>query len=743
MFATVVLVGIFGSSHATPCAALADSVVAALPSDRTVVAARGRRLLLTCHDDFADLFRVGRAINRAAAFEQVRADLPLREAAGQLLDRAVQLQPRNAAAWFEFGIALKKRGGLQVDAYRAIGKALDLADQYPESTPPTLLADIQFERARHLQDWVDRFRWLRDFSRIPVATPSCSNLGLFCENYTRPADFNAQVRAAPLVSVDESANRERMIGLYAEVLRLDPTNVEAAERLGRELALGDQWEELEQLALAEVERQPDARFFSAVRAMAVERQGHAQLADSLFAAAIPELPDSMRRLYTTAPTGLDTIADVWRRSRPLWLAPYNDLQLEYWTRVTYALLAFTDREARVVGPETPEGDALVRYGFPELMTQMNRGQGQLLSANQMAAIISAALDCKVGDEGARPSNVGSPQCGETDVPAGGDAGGGSWLIWTYEQDRPSLVFEQRPGMRVPRYVFDGAAENYAQQLRKASPLAFTSKLAPHRFAVPVQVARFRGEVAGATSVALFGIVPAEQMGLPPNDSLATGLFIFQDTSGFPAAAQHADRFVPGPSLALTYRVPLPAGRYSYSLEAFAPTLGAAAVARGAIVAPVWNPDSLQMSDLLVAHQVTGPEGGALTWRDLLIEPSRTLTVAPGASLWLVWETYGLHADASGLGRYHVRLAVQDATAKSLPVRLLARLGVGPKPGAAAVALEWDAQRPLAPDGRALDDVSVQLPAPAAGAYDLIVTISDSAGRVTRATRRITIIPTSR
>ncbi|HKB46630.1 MAG TPA: hypothetical protein VKC57_02970, partial [Ktedonobacterales bacterium] len=502
--------------------------------------------------------------------------------------------------------------------------------------------------------------------------------------------------------------------MYAEVLRLDPTNVEAAERLGRELALGDQWEELEQLALTEVERQPDARFFGAVRAMAVGRLGHAQLADSLFAAAVPMLPDSVKRLYTTAPTGLDTIADVWRRSRPLWLAPNNELQLEYWTRLTYALLVFADREAHVIGPETPEGDALVRYGFPAVMAQMSRSQGQLISPNQMAAIISTALDCKIPVDGARSSNMGSPQCGETDVPAGGDAGGGSWLIWTYEQDRPSLVFEQRPGMRVPRYVFDGAAENYAQQLRKASPLAFTSKLAPHRFALPIQVARFRGEVAGATAIALFGIVPAQQMGLPPNDSLATGLFIFNDTSGFRVAAQHADRFVPGPSLALTYRVPLAAGRYSYSLEAFAPALGTAAVARGAILAPVWNPDSLQMSDLLVAQQVTGPEGAALTWRDLLIEPSRTLTLLPGAALWLVWETYGLRPATAGLGKYHVRLVVQDATTKSLPVRLLARLGVGPKPGAAAVALEWDTERPLAPDGRALDYVSVQLPAQAAG-----------------------------
>src|SRR5258708_23201705 len=157
MLAAAVVAGLLAFSDATPCAARADSTLAALRSDRAVAAALGRRLLLACPDDFDELFRVGRAFNHAAAFEQVHADLPLREAAGRLLDRAVQLRPRNAAAWFELGIALKKRGGLQIDAYRAINNALDLADQYPDSTLPTLLADIQFERARHLQDWVDRF----------------------------------------------------------------------------------------------------------------------------------------------------------------------------------------------------------------------------------------------------------------------------------------------------------------------------------------------------------------------------------------------------------------------------------------------------------------------------------------------------------------------------------------------------------------------------------------------------------
>jgi hypothetical protein len=106
----------------------------------------------------------------------------------------------------------------------------------------------------------------------------------------------------------------------------------------------------------------------------------------------------------------------------------------------------------------------------------------------------------------------------------------------------------------------------------------------------------------------------------------------------------------------------------------------------------------------------------------------------------VWETYGLRAGALGVGEYHVRLTVEDANARPQLVRLLSRLGLGGKQGGTAVIVEWDAQRPLAPDGRALEYVSVQLPDDAAGTYAITVTITDRTGRSTRATHRITIVP---
>ena len=202
VLATLLTVVLGRGQAPTRCVALADSAVAGLKVGPSAVVPFAARLNRLCHDDFQALFRAGRAINRAAKFEEAQSDFRLREAAAALLDRAVQLQPKNAAAWFEYGLAVKKRGGLQVDAYRAINHALDVADQFPDSTPPSLLAEIQLERARQLQDWIDRFRWLRRPAAASVGTPACSNLGLFCENYTRPGAFNQHLIEAPPVPVD-------------------------------------------------------------------------------------------------------------------------------------------------------------------------------------------------------------------------------------------------------------------------------------------------------------------------------------------------------------------------------------------------------------------------------------------------------------------------------------------------------------------------------------------------------------
>ena len=716
------------------CAMLSDSVAAAVDTAPNRAAGFARTMNHECGNDFQALFHAGRAISRAARFKGTHRNYVLREQAQRLLDRAVVLHPRDAVAWLEYGVLLRKIGGVQVDAQRAIQKALALAEQYPDSADPQLLAALDLQRARYFQDMVDRQRWLKNPAGLGVTTPSCSAIGAFCENYIHPAAFNEALKSAPRLDENLDERRANLLRLYSRVLTYDPRSQEAAERYARELALAGEWEELATFANQIARRGVEPGLFGIVVALATERSGHAAYADSLFDAAIPQLPDSLARWFTHLPAGLDSVPDFWNRARPLWTAPYNEVELDYRTRVAYALLVLHDREAEVTGPETPVGDALVRYGWPAMVTQFDGDAGKVLGATQQAAA-QAFLDCTGADVG---GNAGAcePPAGVGNESA---ASGGRWLFWTYAMDRPSMIFEQHAGMRVPRYMRDAPAEDYATQLRKKSPLTFASKLAPKTYRLPLQAARFKAEIPGATTLAIFGLVPAQQMALPPGDSVTAGLFVFSDTAGFPVAAKQVGRYVPGEGLALSYRVPLAAGRYSYDVEAYSPGVGGAATARDTMTMPAWRADTLTMSDLLVAHALNPrTDAPSLTWRDLLLQPSRTMTVTPGSNVWLVWETYGLKPTDKGTGRYHVAVTVQDVTAKPLLVRLLGRVG-GAKAPTQGVTLEWDSDRPLAADGRALEYVSIELPADAAGDYVLVVTLKDDQGRTTQTTRAISVV----
>ncbi|MBI1967159.1 MAG: hypothetical protein HYS40_04145 [Gemmatimonadetes bacterium] len=721
-----------GAQASSKCAELVDSLTVFVAAEPATAVGVARRLYATCRNDADALYGGGRVLNRAARSDSSGKSRTFRDQAERMLARVVALQPKHAAAWLEYGFALRKRGGVPVDADRAIGRALALADQYPDSTPSELLAEIHLLRARYLQHWLNRLRALKDASRLSVYTPSCSDLGLFCENYANPSRFNDQLRDLPAVDPDFPARRERVLGYYRKALRLAPRSAEAVLRYARELALEGEWESLAELAGGIVPGHLDSALLAAVEAMALQRLGRYAAADSLFQESFRGLPDSLRHWYTRPPAGLPA---EWNRARPLWVVPFDELRLEYWARVTYAVLVFTDPEQAVYGPATPQGDALVRYGWPTMATQVEREAGKLLSSARRYAA-DKFLTCIPADVGGKPE-----ECEVSGAQATArDPTGGRWLFWTYGMDRPSLIFEQRPGVRVPRYVREALAEDYSTVLRRESPMTFASRVAPRQFRLPVQVVRFRGARPEETAVSVFGVVPARQMELPPQDSLAVGLFVFRDTVGFPLVTHRSAHYKAAVGIPVSYDLPLEAGRYSYSLEAFAPARGVAGTARDSLTAPVWAAESLLLSDLLIAHRVE-PRGevAPLAWRDLTVEPSRTLEVAKGSSLWAVWEAYGLDAGPEGTVRYEVNLALRDMKARPAPLRLLERLGVGRRQGTPVVALQWSAERRLASDGRALEYVAVQLPEDAEGRYELVVTVTDPVTRrTTKTSRTITI-----
>jgi hypothetical protein len=272
-------------------------------------------------------------------------------------------------------------------------------------------------------------------------------------------------------------------------------------------------------------------------------------------------------------------------------------------------------------------------------------------------------------------------------------------------------------------------------------MTFESRLAPNTVGLPLQVARFRGDAADRTLAAFFGIVPGHEMGLPRAESLAIGLFLFRSGGTQPVAGNVAHD-VPGAALLLSYTVPLPAGRYSYSVEAWSEAYGAAAVARDSLLAPEWRADSLMVSDLLLADTLsnTVPRAGQ-SWLDLGAVGNPSVTFVAGRSAWIVWETYGLSHGADRTARYRVTVQLRDETSRPLAVRLLGRLGLAGTPEPAALALSWEVERPMSEEGQAmLDWVRLELPQGARGTYRLTVSVVDPrTGRTATASRPLVIL----
>lgn len=717
-----------------PCAAIADSVAAAA-GERETASRLVARLESRCGRDFDALYRAGRALSRAARFDSADTYRPIRDASERLLSRAIMAQSGSAAAWLELSLLLRKRQGSMLDAQRYLRRAVGLAERRLDTMPPPLLAEMYLQLARDRQDWTDRLRWLKDGASLPAVTVACSNLGVFCENYTRPASFNELVRDARVLEPNLDLRREELLETYNRVLRYDSTSVAAALGRAREMALGEEWEPLSALARRLRGRGARWEFFGMVEALARHRLNRLFSADALFAATLPSLPDSLSRWYRP-PADLAAIPDFWARGRPLWLVPVNELELEYRARVTYALLALGDHESYVQGPETPQGDALIRYGWPHIVSQFSRDASKIVSAAQLAEAI-AMLEC-LPDGGRSNPRACGPAGG---APGDHDFSGGRWIVWTYAMDRPSMIFEIRTGQRVPRYYFDGPAREYAEQLRQHTPMTFESRLAPNTVGLPLQVARFRGETPERTAAMFFGVVPAQEMGLPRTDSLATGLFLFR-AGGTEPIARSAARHVPGAALLLTYNVPLPAGRYSYSIEAWSEAYGAAALARDSLLAPQWRPDSLMLSDLLLADTIRTPSSRARRWTELGAAGSPSLAFVAGSNVWIVWESYGLHGGDDRIAGYRVELALRDDANRPLAIRLLERIGLGRRPQRATITLSWDAERPLADhDQPVVEWAQLELPEGARGPYRLGVTVTErGTGRSASAERLLTIGP---
>ncbi len=193
---------------------------------------------------------------------------------------------------------------------------------------------------------------------------------------------------------------------------------------------------------------------------------------------------------------------------------------------------------------------------------------------------------------------------------------------------------------------------------------------------------------------------------------------------------------PGARIRLQFRAPLGPAFYWYRVETLTGPMRAAGRVRASLQVTAPALDSLRTSDLLLGRSSREPPLTILHRDSLRIDPLYNLELAPGDSLVVYWETYGLRPDSTGTVRYHVTFDAREADRGALAeviARLGAAIGVGRRSG---LSVEWDVDAP-ATDGVRRDVLAVGPAAWKPGTYVLRVRIDErGSGRTAVSERRV-------
>lgn len=552
-------------------------------------------------------------------------------------------------------------------------------------------------------------RWIAtgpppDLGRFASERPR--EVGRFLEQYARKArDFSGE---ADYLRADE---------MFREALELDPNNASALKHRFMVLAETARWAELEAAARHRLTSAPWDPWAWLGVGLAAHRLGRVADASAAFDSAMVFLTaedrgryDRLGRVLSRKDAArIDTASNLdvtkklyWLMSDPLWLAPGNEVKLEFLARIAYSEFRWSDDSRRLKGADTDRGEIHVRYGPPSTIASFS---GETNSGHELSPTV----------------------------------------VWFYP-DGLSFVFRQPPGFGTAS--IHGDFRESVRNLIERAPVQWGNVLAA-RFvdSIDVQVARFRGR-ADSTDVFVVARIP---YGGLVSDVGGSRSLIDVDFQLFDGYSQRVTRDssrdvsalpLASPDRVRAWRSRVGRGFHLYRVEALeaASQRGARAVGQMTIPADT----GFAMSSVLLATRVLPKEGTAgERWSDFNIVPS-TGRYRAGEPVALLWETYELRRAAGG-SRYRVSITltpVRRGGVSGLATRVLGAAAssvVGQRAtGTDKVTLTYERQ---APGGDVvLDHLSLDLSTAAPGDYTLVVEVTDLATqRKASRTSRLTIV----
>lgn len=582
-------------------------------------------------------------------------DFDERLAADKALRRAWQLDPSDPSYLLALGKLMRKQQ-MPVDARRVLNRAKNAIRDAPESVTPEERAHLWYELGLYAEDMYLDTRHLVFVPRLPVYTPECGSLGNFCLNFTRPKEFNEYFRYATDLSEEGEDDYEGLMEAFRNALDVYPAHAGAFRRLAAHLIERGQYRDARALALNFQEAAPDNPWGYLTLGLVYQRTGADSLAEAQFDRGIelagPDiaehyldisyvLREEQAKNYEAANEKtrrwLEEI--LWRKSDPLYLTPGNEIRVSHLARVAFADIWFEDPSHGRWGADTERGQIFVRYGAPERIWQVARD---------------------ISREGGADGQLAE--------------GGGRWIFWNYGWDLPNFIFQKQLRYRHASHMLSSASKAQEEEARAIEPAVYSTNF--ELFDYPVQVARFRGAADSIVEVDFYSEIPGDSLlANAIADTLDVGLFLF-------AGAEHMEIFrrtLNAPSRAapkaLTFSLPLPAGRFTYSLEAEAP-LNRAAVHRGELEIRPFRDDTLSLSDMVLADAITPRSQEPVDRRGFAIRANRRGVFDRDLPVAVYWEVYGLATDPEGFANFRVKLSVTDAKGKGVLARVANAFGFG-------------------------------------------------------------------
>jgi GWxTD domain-containing protein len=545
---------------------------------------------------------------------------------------------------------------------------------------------------------VARLEWERHehFGRRHAAADAGEGVampGLFAEWKYWEEFLDHGVRSVPV----DGENIVSAEGALWQVLRAHPGDVRAAGLLAVLLGETYRWAEAVPVARRLVAAVPDSGRAWAILGLTYTRTGRWAEATAAFETAFARMAPAERAPYEDlgrimrradrirweqmeAPGRAWLESLYWQAAQPLVLSGVNEVQSEFYARITYADHRWTDQWMRFRGYETDIGSVYIAYGPPDHWLMFDR----------------------------------------------------SFITWVYPRTHYRFQFNLTPGFTRARFA--GESREVLRVAQEESPARFDNiPLYRDLDTILVQVSRFRGR-GDTAAIAVFGAIPLARLagaGGITDMEMATGAIV-TDSMGRELQRDRRGEIVrdagPDGVIHRSWRLALPPGQYVLRSEAHVPALDRGARSVGFFDVRRFPAAGLSLSDVLAANRVAPRDSLASRWTDYLIQPNGGRFL-PGSTIGLLWETYNLSTDSAGTALYDVelRITVEAIERRSFFARIVG--GVADATGLSAVgddrvSLNWSRSAAVGPEGVVVEHVEVELRDAPEGRYTIWLAVGD-------------------